>query len=356
MSTPNNIIYTRYYPKLTRVLKVDSLPAIVPQPIKDAITNSIGQMHYKDLQVHKNPDGSGGFWQLALVCKRLGLPIFGSGFSLVLNPDLDNSQLSSFPVSFSLNWKILALIRNIADIDLDTVSSDADLVFKIALRAFNLTETEVVSIALQKFVEPDLPTGTLALQQFVNDIDVVTSQDLTGIVVDSSSTVEGILREIYTITNSYSSTWVFTKYLLGTDYDETVQNLEVFFQTLFPYGSLLDYITDVVTPHFEATLHELSLGLAFPRSILIPLEANGTYTPEVQPGVPAQSVLAFDVGSFSYSTKTGFDYAKEQSFSLQKSQIANTLNPSEKSISNFKSFSKESTVISPLTVLETILF
>lgn len=324
MSTPNNIIYTRYYPKLTRVLKVDSLPTIVPQVMKDAITNSIGQMHYKDLQVHKNPDGSGGFWQLALVCKRLDLPLFGSGFSLVLNPDLDDTQLSSFPVSLSLNWKVLALLRNISNIDLDTVSSDADLVFKIALRAFNLTETEVVSIALQKFVEPDLSEGTLALQQFVDDIDVVTSQDLTGIVVDANSTVETVLKEIYTITNSYSSTWVFTKYLLGSDYDETIQNLEVFFQAIFPYGSLLDYIKEVVTPHFDVTLHELSLGLAFPRSILIPLEENGDYTPDVSPGVPAQSVLVFDVGSFAYSTKTGFDYTKEQSFSLQKSQIGNT--------------------------------
>lgn len=318
---PTSMTYNRYYPKLNRVLNVNELPDEVPQIIKTAIQNSIGQLHYKDLQVHKNPDGSGGNWQLSIVCKKLGLELFGSGFELVINPDLDALTISSFPISMSFEWKILAILRDLNGLDFSTILTDPMLIFKIALRVFNISEKDLVAQVINVFVTPS-GTNTNHLQQFVDDINTVTTGDLSSLIpgIDDQISVDTVLKDIYAITNEFNSVLIFTKYLLGSTIEESKANLERFFKGIFPYASLENYIKKIVTPQFEIKLHNLSLGLAFPRSILVPLDqiTNAVLSE------PAKSYLSFDVGEFSYSLNKGFNYKKEQSLNLTKSRIGNT--------------------------------
>jgi hypothetical protein len=52
---PSTITYNRFYPKLERVIGLDNLPDTIPQVLKDAFSDTIGQLYYKDLQIHKSP-------------------------------------------------------------------------------------------------------------------------------------------------------------------------------------------------------------------------------------------------------------------------------------------------------------
>ena len=311
-----NITYNRYYPKLNRILPVDKIPDELGE-IKTVIIDKLEELYYKDLQINKNSDGSGGYWQLSIVSKRLSLPVFETGFDLVINPDLDDTSISSFKISLEFQMKALAIIRSFQDLNIADIPNNPDILFKLILKALNITEIDLVSNAIFNLVEP-VNQNTSHIQQFVNDLNSIRTEDLSVIQTNNKSLQE-VLEEIYTITNEYSSVHVFTKYLLGGNTDETFQNIEGFFRGLFPADSVKDYILSLFIPKIELKLHSLSLGLAFPREILLPLDNANTALP-----APAQSILTFDIGAFAYSTEYGFDYSKAQNFNLPNSKIGKT--------------------------------
>jgi len=84
----------KYYPALSDRITVDDLPDFLSF-IKDSITNAFDNIYYKNYCVSKNATGSRAFYSLDIVPrKRLSQEIFGTGMSLVLNPDYVDSSIT----------------------------------------------------------------------------------------------------------------------------------------------------------------------------------------------------------------------------------------------------------------------
>ena len=95
-TTPNTY---KYYPALSQLISVDDLPDFLSF-IKDGVQNILEDIYYKNHCEYRNTTGSSAFHSLDIVPrKRISQELFGSGFSLVLNPDYDDNTISSFPIT-----------------------------------------------------------------------------------------------------------------------------------------------------------------------------------------------------------------------------------------------------------------
>lgn|SRR5690554_6239118 len=93
-----------YYPALSRLITLDDLPEILDF-LKVGLTQLFDKVYYKDFQSSGNTSGSGAFYSVELVSRnRLDLELPGTGIFIILNPDYDDSTISSFPVQ--LDWEL----------------------------------------------------------------------------------------------------------------------------------------------------------------------------------------------------------------------------------------------------------
>ncbi len=108
-------------------------------------------------------------------------------------------------------------------------------------------------------------------------------------------------------------------YLQSAEPATYMQNLNQYSQGLIG-EPILDYLKKLIIPRIDASL-ELAIGLAFPRNILLPLDAvGGNELPE-----PEQSTLVFGAGTLNFSTHGGIGFEDEMAVTLNHpSQIGKT--------------------------------
>jgi hypothetical protein len=280
-SAPQPVI-KRYYPTLSSVVTLDDFPESLGF-LKQAIEGLFSKIHYKDLQYKKSPKGDAAFYSLSIVSNKLAIELFGSGISLVLNPDESETtdfNISAFPVTVEYQWKILAYLRSF---DLNNFSFTPQEFFELGLIILNISEEQALAKFINTFTVP-IDEDTLALEQFVNDLKqynndpVIQSLNLT---INEDSKLTEVVQAINNHTGKYATLYAFGAYLLNNDLNETKKKLEVFFRSFIP-TDIESYIKDILVPKVRATL-TVSAAIEFPRKILYPYQdtdGNGIWERE----------------------------------------------------------------------------
>lgn len=280
-SAPQPVI-KRYYPTLSSVVTLDDFPESLGF-LKQAIESLFSKIHYKDLQYKKSPKGDAAFYSLSIVSNKLAIELFGSGISLVLNPDESETadfNISAFPVTVEYQWKILAYLRSF---DLNNFSFTPQEFFELGLIILNISEEQALAQFINTFTVP-IDEDTLALEQFVNDLKQYNSDPVIqslNLTINEDSKLTEVVQAINEHTGKYATLYAFGAYLLNNDLNETKKKLEIFFKSFIP-TDIESYIKDILIPKVRATL-TVSAAIEFPRNILYPYQdtdGNGIWERE----------------------------------------------------------------------------
>jgi hypothetical protein len=243
--------------------------------IKQAIQGLFAQIHYKDLQYKKSPKGDAAFYSLTIVSNKLAIELFGSGISLVLNPDEGadtDFNISAFPVTVEYQWKILAYLRSF---NLNNFSFTPQEFYELALIILNISEEQAIAQFINAFTVP-IDDTTLPLQQFVEDLKEYNDDPVIqtlNVPVNEDTELTEVIQAINAHTGKYATLYAFGAYLLNNDLNETKKKLGDFFKKFIP-GDLESYIKDILIPKARVTL-TVSAAIEFPRNILYPYVENG---------------------------------------------------------------------------------
>lgn len=317
MSTEENntvALAQRFYPTLSSVVNQDEIPEILGF-IKDGIVFLFDTIHFKDLQYSKSPRGDAAFYSLSIVTRdRIDIEVPGTGIFLVLNPDADDANISSFPITIDYEWKLLAYLRSF---NLDQFDFSPKSFFETALRVLSISEEQAIANFINTFTEPVNDTTTV-LEQFVNDLNAFNT---TANISDPTeeTTITDIVKDVYAKTQDYATIMAFGAYILTSDVEDTKVKLKEFFRSLLPQD-IEEYIKDLLLPKLKATL-QLRAGVEFPRSILKPVyDENGihpiddsigealTVVPETDGEGNPKVLLSFGEALFYADTETGLGY------------------------------------------------
>ncbi len=324
MPPPNPpTVVKRYYPALSSVVSLDDFPESLGF-IKQAIQNLFDKIHYKDLQYKKSPKGDAAFYSLTIVSRKLAIELFGSGISLVLNPDENDNtdfNISAFPVTLEYQWKILAYLRSF---DLNNFSFTPQEFFELALIILNVSEEQAMAQFINTFTVPATPT-TLPLEQFVNDLKQFDPA-LNGIslAIDENTKLTEVVQAINAYTQKYATLYAFGAYLLENDLNETKKKLGEFFKKFIP-DDLETYIKDILIPTARVTL-TVSAAVEFPRNILYPYKLNGAVWEREPEGSGVLSRFYFGKILLYADTQKGIGYNLDLVGDLKPtySEIGNT--------------------------------
>ncbi|WP_298510397.1 hypothetical protein [uncultured Kordia sp.] len=326
-SEENNtaIIASRYYPTISSLINEDDIPDMLGF-IKDGIVYLFDNIHYKDLQFSKSVYGDEAFYSLSIVTKkRLDIEIPGTGIYLVLNPNVDSSQISAFPITVEYQWKILGYISRFNLNEFSFIPKD---IFETALQALNISEEKAILQFINEFVDP-IEEDIEQIHQFVNDVKMVYPDWTYTLPADTTNAIPEILQSLQGHTGEYSSLIAFGIYILNSDFETTKRKLNTYFKSLLSQN-IEKYIKDIVTPKARATLL-LSAAIEFPRSILKPVynefgeypgvEPSSSEPPTVEPltgepltelpeeeGGNPKVMLSFGQALFYADTEEGFGY------------------------------------------------
>ncbi|MDP2162214.1 MAG: hypothetical protein Q8K02_17170, partial [Flavobacterium sp.] len=306
-----------FYPNIGALVTLDDFPEEL-QFLEDGLQNALDNIYYKELQYVRSNDGAQGYYNIILVTgEQLKLDLFGTGFSIVINPGGAGETI--IPLTLNYNWPVLALISSF---NLESFSYFPADLQNILNQTLSLGDMDLVQTAVQVFEGDDsLP----AYESFVdkinqhyslsgsNEIPYPEEGDSLEMAEEIRWAIEGnsiITDDVQEVINQI--------YILSSNSATYTSNLNQF--TLNVTGeSIQDYIKRIIIPKIEATL-ALSLGLAFPRNILVPVDSNGNPLPD-----PEQSILIFDIGTLEFSTQGGISFQEEMDVSLNyPSQIGNT--------------------------------
>ncbi len=302
----------KYYPSLSTVVTLDDFPEYLGF-IKDGIQEIFNDIYIKDFQAHISPRGESGFYALSIVSKRR-LEFQIPGTEMFLIPDNDDNTISSFPVTVEYQWLVLAFLRSF---NLENFSFSGRDFYELGLQVLNVSEEEVISLAVNNFVTPSNDEIS-NLEQFVSDLN--SQLDLEIPIPTSEDKPRELVLAIKSQLNDEASTAVFLSYLLEeTDIQATFDNVKLFFKSIIP-EDIDSYIKNIITPKARVTL-ALSSAVEFPKSILKPVNPDGT--PYVDPLNPdAKTQFRFAQALLYADTQAGFGYHLELGGSLWPSSFA----------------------------------
>ena len=311
-----------YYPALSGLIALEDLPEILDF-IKDGLQEIFDKVYYKDFQSSRNVSGSGAFYSLDIVSRgRLDLEFPGTGIFIILNPDYEDSTISSFPIQLYWEWEIMRFVRYF---NANQFSFSVEGFYNLALQIFNVSEAQSLELATSTFVAISVP-GISKFQQLLNDINTLYGSSIT-IDEYSETRYQQLVMEIDLIGQHVFPT-VFTLYLFSSDPQTAKNNLNYFFSTFLP-TDVESYIKELILPKARATL-ALSAAIEFPRNMLTPVYPEGTiisgqdvsYQPIPE---PAKAMFSFAEALFYADTRQGFGYNMDLSLStVTPVQIGNT--------------------------------
>ncbi|MCP2027476.1 hypothetical protein L1276_002633 [Flavobacterium sp. HSC-32F16] len=257
----------KYYPALSDIMKPEDLPDFLSF-IKDGLQSVFDKMYYKDYQTSKSTSGSSAFYSLDIISrKKLALELPGTGVFFVLNPDYEDSKISSFPVTVFWEWEVMRYLKYFNN---NSFSFSVEDFYDLALTVLNISEEQIIQLAINTFVVQSSPALS-KFGQLVQDINRLYS---TTIAIDESS--ENKLQELIVQINLLDkkvAPAIFSLYLLSTDLSETKAKIKTFFSSFIP-NDIEEYIKKIITPKARVTL-ELAAAIEFPRKMLVPWKNDG---------------------------------------------------------------------------------
>lgn len=260
---------TQYYPTLSTVVSLEDFPEYLGF-IKEGIQSIFDKIYIKDFQASISPRGESGFYGLSIVSRNsLQFEIPGTGMFFILNPDSDDVNISSFPVTVEYRWLVLAYLRSF---NLDSFSFSAKEFYELGLQILDVSEEEVVALAINNFVTP-VDELTSSLEQFIRDIN-----DKFGLTIPLPQSDNKIQELVLSIREQYgaaASAAVFLLYFLQEgNLQASLDKVKEFFKSLIP-DDIDAYIKDIITPTARVTL-ALTAAIEFPENILKPINPDGS--------------------------------------------------------------------------------
>lgn len=290
---PNNTPpqLNKYYPRLSNLVTLDSLPSSLDF-VKNLADGIFSKIYYKNYQGSISPLGDSAFYSLSIVSKtKLKFNLI-YGLKFVLNRDHDDDTISSFPVTVRYNWPVIAYLSKF---DLDNFSFSPEEIFNVALVCLNISEETLINEIINVFVNS---TGD-PVHQFVDDLNAELGSAATVPIPypTSGNRIKELISSINTTYGEGAAALVFSTYILDKfSLDETKNNVKKFFKRILP-EDIDEYIKNIIRPHALVTL-ETSASIEFPRNVLLPWKAET---------VNGQQVLIQDPDE---NKKTYFDFAK----------------------------------------------
>ena len=301
-----------YYPALSGLMAAEELPEILGF-IREGLQLIFDKVYYKNYFSSSSEDGSFAFYSVDIVSRtKLAVEFPGTGIFFVLNPDYEDSSISSFPITLQWNHKILTYLGQFSS---DQFSFSQEDFFNLAIEIFEISEADSLQLVENTFVEVATP-GLSRFQQMLNDINALYSSTIQ-IDENADSRYDELAVQIHNIGQQIYST-VFVLYLVAPTINETKERISYYFSS-FISGNLEQLILNTLTVGARATL-ELSAALEFPPNILKPVTANGEDIPnQLTRFIFAKALLYAD-------TKAGIGYQMDLSGSLQPpfASVANT--------------------------------
>ncbi|WP_346986366.1 hypothetical protein [Chryseobacterium sp. POE27] len=307
-----------YYPKLSDLITLDNIPSSLDF-VKNLAQSIFAKLYYKNYQASISQAGDSAFYSLSIVPRdKIGFDLV-YGLKFILNRDYDDMNISSFPITVQYNWPILV---NFSEFNLDSFSFSPQELFNVAVVSLNLTETTIISNAINIFT---VTMGDV-VNKFVDDINDELAGSLTTPIPYPTS-VDRISELAESIDNAYlggTSLAVFFTYIFdSSSISNTKDNLNFFFEAIIPIN-INEYIQEIITPNALVTL-ETSASIEFPRNILKPwiYNVNGELTPDTDE--THKTYFDFAKAVFYADTAAGIGYNID---------IAGTLRPDYSEIGN----------------------
>ena len=300
-----------FFPALSKLVPSERLPGFV-QPVFSSISDKV---FYKSYQVEKSINGDTAYHNIVLVFNtEIGLNLFGGedGFELLLNPGT-TANTTELPLSLYYNLPILKYVNGVSVQQLSTPADYLNLILEIT----GINEAEILEQAVRALNEG-------SFQQFIDDFnanpDYSAFPQLTGSVSGNDDEVAiSIASELKT--NGVSVIQYVMEELIAVENDipGSFENLYTVFKELLGSFSFEDLLA-LVIPTFSVGIESIRLALAFPRTWLKPVDANG----DVIEDEAVKSLLSYDVGSLLYHSEKGLEFNNPDTFDLTPSQIGNT--------------------------------
>ena len=308
---PNQI-----HPSLSQLLPLDKIPNEA-EAIRDALASIFDDIYVKNLIASQSRDSSSGFYSMKLTTNNaigLNIPI-SQDLKLVLNPS--NTGATEIPIRFDYSWIILKYIN---DFSFDTFDNAIRSVLDILFDLAGINEEEFLRELITTFYP-----GLTAIEDFVTQFNSANTSAVAIANNDDSfeDKVTGIMDQIATIDVDLLE-YAYTN-LLNVG-DEGLDRLKKLFARYF--DNIEENIKEALKLNFNASIDEISIGLQFPHKWLRPVATEDLNPTNLAIDEPLPdtyfSYLKFDVGSFNYSSKSGFEFNNTGALSLNRSMIGKT--------------------------------
>lgn len=300
------------YPSLNTILNVDELP----QPFDSVLGGVVNKLFYKNHYAEISQLGDSAYHSLILVFNsKIGFSLFGGtqGLELLFNPG-NIEGTTELPISFYYNLPILRYTQNGNLSNLHSVRDYVSLILEILSFPEEELLFQVINVFSGNYEDP--------IASFVNQFnDNPQYSTYPRLILPETDDFYDAVIDIagqFNANHVDALTYLLENFIGFDNIAQAFGNINLLFQNWFGTFTLESF-KGLFIPKFSASLPQLELALAFPRTWLKPVDLNG----QVLPGEP-KSKLRYDVGGINFSSESGFEFLNANSFSFDRSEIGNT--------------------------------
>jgi hypothetical protein len=341
-------------PSLSELISHEAIPSDIGilagagKTVEQVLETLLKGIRYKDLVIQQSPDGDVKTYALTIVSKEVGFKFPGTDVSFLAFPGAAGSGSANVPVEFEWRW---GLKRYIRDVEAALVAPSASSIFKLFLRAANISEAEFINglVAVffgqgydgQRLVTEirdyisEYQSGALTIDDADGEIlnkapDIISVLNaLLAEFADPATTPEQPLEHITSVISGLSDQFDIDFDLATvafealtrtvTDPEKKMRQVIGLFGRWFS-GLTSQHVQDILVPQISLTIAQIPMALEFPRKWLVPLDQNDQPIEDEL----VKSRLSYNAGSLTYSTRNGLKFTGENSFQFNKSGIGNT--------------------------------
>ncbi len=345
----------KYYPPISEVISRETLPTDIGlfdaagNAAQDILDELLGGIRYKNLIINQSAAGDVRFYSLAIVEQKLSFNLPGTDISFLLFPDAVGPNEPKIPIAFEWRWGVR---RYVNDFETALFSRSPQAFFDLLLKVANVSEAEFIDGIVNVFVGGPSPYVKLVqgIETYVSDYKNHTAllEDASGeILAEADGILAGLGTLIADLQNPMPPFDRAVDYVVSrfeniadtldihldiiqlafatvtrdvTDIDQKLEQLRILFGQWFG-GLTWQHLEEFLVPQFSLTVTAIPVALEFPRKWLVPIDPS---TNEPNPDEAVKSRLTYNVGSVTYSTRTGLTFQGENTFGFTNSMIGKT--------------------------------
>ncbi len=318
----------KFYPSVSSIISLDDLPQEL-NFIQVGLNSVFDHVYFRDLQFTRSPKGDSAYYSLILILNRsVGVTIPGADIRLAINPNFTSGTTTEIPITLEYEWKLLAILKKIKKFTTGGFSFSADAFFELLTDITGITKEALLQSALEQFV--NAPDPLSAITVFVTDAN--TKYGISVTPPTSTNFAEALAEAILTVSIAAAKlpfVIIYEMYIetIGSA-EEALDKVKAIFAPFFDKDPI-EYVKEILVPKINATLSlaPAGIGIIFPRKYLTPLDPLNSLQPFPETGAATDkmSILGFGLGTFSFSTVTGFGYDEQLTATLNyPSMIGNT--------------------------------